>query len=118
MVTLSGDGCLWWWPTWVEEDDGPQTAQLCLVHLHVFHFGHQLRQDSADMKAVLGANMESKRRSQQVILRFYDLPIKNRAHPSTVGAAPMNMEACRQQDAVFNCDGAMRERGDEELIPA
>lgn len=71
IVTLTGDGCLWRWPTWVEEDDGPQTAELCLVHLHVFHLGHQLRQDSADMKVVLGANMETKRQSQQVILHVF-----------------------------------------------
>lgn len=71
------------------------------------------------MKAVLGTNMETKRWSQRVILhRFCDLPIKNRAHPSAVSAAPMNVEARRQQDAVFYGDGAMREGGDEELIPA
>lgn len=28
--------------TWIEEDDGPQAAELRLVHLHVFHFGDQL----------------------------------------------------------------------------
>lgn len=28
--------------TWVEEDDGPQAAELGLVHLHIFHFGDQL----------------------------------------------------------------------------
>ncbi len=33
--------------TWVEEDDGSQAAELCLIHLHIFHFGHQLCQDSA-----------------------------------------------------------------------
>lgn len=58
----TGDGCLCRWPTWVEEDDGAQTAELCLVHLHVFHLGHQLRQDSADMNVVLGVDMETKRR--------------------------------------------------------
>lgn len=47
-----------------------------------------------------------------------NLPIKDRAHAGTVSAAPMNMEACRQQDAVFYCDGAMRERSNQELIPA
>lgn len=26
--------------TWVEEDDGSQAAELRLIHLHVFHFGH------------------------------------------------------------------------------
>lgn len=40
IVTIPGDGGLWRWPTWVEEDNGPQTAELCLVHLHVLHFGH------------------------------------------------------------------------------
>lgn len=30
--------------TGVEEDDGAQAAQLRLVHLHVPHLGHQLRQ--------------------------------------------------------------------------
>lgn len=33
--------------TWVEEDDGSQTAKLRLIHLHIFHFGYQLCQDSA-----------------------------------------------------------------------
>lgn len=33
--------------TWVEEDDGPQAAQLRFVHLHVFHLGDQLCQDPA-----------------------------------------------------------------------
>lgn len=30
--------------TWVEEDNGSEAAQLSLVHLHVFHLRHQLRQ--------------------------------------------------------------------------
>lgn len=30
----------------------------------------------------------------------------------------MHVETRRQQDAVFYCDRAMREGGDEELIPA
>ena len=33
--------------TRVEENNGSQAAQLCLVHLHVLHFRYQLRQDSA-----------------------------------------------------------------------
>lgn len=33
--------------TWVEEDDGSQAAELCLIHVHIFHFGYQLCQDSA-----------------------------------------------------------------------
>lgn len=33
--------------TGVEEDDGAQAAQLRLVHLHVPHLGHQLRQHPA-----------------------------------------------------------------------
>lgn len=103
-------------PTWVEEDDGPQTAELCLVHLHVFHLGHQLRQDSAGTSA-------NRFRSRKAPLAvdtspFCCLPIKNGAHPSAVGAAPVNVEARRQQDAVFYCDWAMWEGGDEELIPA
>lgn len=34
--------------TWVEEDDGTQAAQLRLVHLHVAHLGHKLRQHPAE----------------------------------------------------------------------
>lgn len=30
----------------------------------------------------------------------------------------MNVETRRQQDAVFYCDRAVREGGDEELVPA
>lgn len=37
--------------TWVEEDDGSEAAQLSLVHLHVFHLRHQLRQHSGDHNA-------------------------------------------------------------------
>lgn len=40
-------GQCWAWTagsTRVEEDDGAQAAQLRLVHLHVPHLGHQLRQ--------------------------------------------------------------------------
>lgn len=33
--------------TGVEEDNGSQAAQLCLVHQHVPHFGHQFCQYSA-----------------------------------------------------------------------
>lgn len=33
--------------TWVEQDNGSQAPQLRLIHLHVFHFGHQLRQNPA-----------------------------------------------------------------------
>lgn len=54
-----------------------------------------------------------------MILGLYAfIPVKNGAHPSAVSAAPMNVEACRQQDAVFYCDGAMRKGSDEELVPA
>lgn len=35
------------------------------------------------------------------------LPVKDGAHSSTVGAASVDMEACRQQDAVFYRDRAM-----------
>lgn len=45
-------------------------------------------------------------------------PIKNGAHPSTVGTASVDMKAGGQQDAVFDCDWTMREGGDEQLIPA
>ncbi|MPC16650.1 hypothetical protein E2C01_009480 [Portunus trituberculatus] len=33
-------------PTWVEQDNGAETTQFCLVHLHFFHLRHQLRQDT------------------------------------------------------------------------
>lgn len=33
--------------TWVEQDNGSQAPQLRLIHLHVFHFGHQLCQNPA-----------------------------------------------------------------------
>lgn len=34
--------------TGVEEDDGAQAAELRLVHLHVPHLGHELRQHPAE----------------------------------------------------------------------
>lgn len=37
--------------TGVEEDDGAQAAQLRLVHLHVPHLGHELRQHPAEEEA-------------------------------------------------------------------
>lgn len=46
------------------------------------------------------------------------LPIKDGAYSSTVGAASVDVEARRQQDAIFYRDWAMREWGDKELIPA
>lgn len=45
-------------------------------------------------------------------------PIKDGAHSSTVGAASVDVEARRQQDTVFYRDRAVREGGDEELVPA
>lgn len=40
--------------TWVEEDDGPEAAQLRLVHLHISHFIHQLRQNPEDNRQTRG----------------------------------------------------------------
>lgn len=37
------------------------------------------------------------------------LPIKDGAHSGTVGAVSVDVEARRQQDAIFYRDGAMRE---------
>ena len=44
---------------WIEEHDGPQTAQLGLVHLHLPHLGHE----------------------------FGEYPVKDGAHARLVGRA-------------------------------
>lgn len=36
----------WIFCTWVEKDYGSKATQLCLVHLHVSHLTHKLRQNS------------------------------------------------------------------------
>ena len=45
------------------------------------------------------------------------VPVKDGAHARAVGAVPVDVEPRGQQDAVLHRDGAMGERGDEELIP-
>lgn len=126
--------------TWVEEDDGSQTAKLRLIHLHIFHFGYQLCQDSArdQMKTSDDKNKTRLHKEEgvadgcnhvnyifkdnkdsNICLTFKcHLPIKDGAHSSTVGAASVDVEACRQQDAIFYRDWAMREWSDKELVPA
>lgn len=34
-----------------------------------------------------------------------------------MSTASVDMKTRGQQDAIFNCDWAMRERGDEQLVP-
>lgn len=45
------------------------------------------------------------------------VPVKNRAHSSTVGTASMHVEASSQQDTIFYCDGAMWKRSNKQLVP-
>lgn len=59
------------------------------------------------MNVVLGVDVETKTSLADDASPFCYLPVKNGAHPSAVSAAAMDVEACRQQDAVFYCDRAM-----------
>lgn len=57
-------------------------------------------------------------RTQCRLIIWCPVPVKNGAHSSTVGAASVDVEARRQQDAVFHRYWAMREWGDKEFVPA
>lgn len=46
------------------------------------------------------------------------VPVKDGPHAGTVSAAPVDVQAGGQQDAVLHGDGAMGERRDQELVPA
>lgn len=47
--------------TWVEQDDGPEAAQLCFVHLHISHFIDELSENSKGMG------------NEKMIKRLFDL---------------------------------------------
>lgn len=51
--------------TGVEEDDGSQAAQLCLVHLHVSHLRHEFCQYSAKDMRSTGVSMNKKQEIKQ-----------------------------------------------------
>lgn len=45
-------------------------------------------------------------------------PVKDGAHPSTVSAVPVYVQAGGQEDAVFHSYGAVGEGGNQQLVPA
>lgn len=51
--------------TWVKEDDGPQAAQLCLVHLHIPHLIDQLRENPAPHTDKESGENDKKRKQQE-----------------------------------------------------
>ena len=59
--------------TWVEEDDGSEAAQLSLVHLHVFHLRHQLRQHPGDHNTARKYT-ENKSREKNMVTLYFAIP--------------------------------------------
>lgn len=60
--------------TWIKQDDGSQTAKLCLVHLHFPHLGDEFSEDA----------------------------VKDCAHACLVSTTSVYMESCSQQDTVLH----------------
>lgn len=44
-------------------------------------------------------------------------PVKDGANTGTVSTAPVDMEACSQQDAILDRNRAVGEGGDQQFIP-
>ncbi|KAG8142121.1 hypothetical protein E2320_006745 [Naja naja] len=44
-------------------------------------------------------------------------PVKDGPDSRAVGTVPVDVEACGQEDPVFDGDGSVGERGDEQLVP-
>lgn len=45
------------------------------------------------------------------------VPVEDGPHAGAVRAVPVDVQPCGQQDAVLHRDGAVRERGDQQLVP-
>lgn len=44
-------------------------------------------------------------------------PVKDGPDSRTVGTVPVDVEACGQEDPVFDRDGSVGEGGDQQLVP-
>lgn len=73
----------------VKENDGPETAQLGPVHLHLAHFGHELRDHS----------------------------VEYRADASLLRRVPIDGDPRRQYDTVIYVDGTVGKGGYQQLVP-
>lgn len=75
--------------TWIEEHDGPEAAQLRLIHLHLAHLGDELGEDA----------------------------VEDGADAGVVRRAAVHVESRREQNSVLDRDRAVREPRDQELVP-